>query len=64
MAYTVGSASVDIVPDFIVGLGFLDDASVLMAAIAAVSSSIRDSHRQAARRALAEEVDLAAAKRS
>ena len=45
----------DVVPDFILAFGFLDDASVLMAAIAAVRSSIRDEHREAARRALAEE---------
>ena len=49
----------DVVPDLIIGLGFIDDASVLMAAIAAVRGSIRDSHRQAARQALAEEIDLA-----
>lgn len=42
----------DLVPDFIVGLGFLDDATVLAAALAAVRSSIRDEHREAARRAL------------
>jgi uncharacterized membrane protein YkvA (DUF1232 family) len=44
----------DIVPDVILGLGFIDDASVLMAAIAAVRSSIRPEHREAARRALAD----------
>ncbi len=49
----------DIVPDFIIGLGFLDDASVLMAAFAAVRGSIRDDHREAARRALAEEAERA-----
>ncbi len=49
----------DIVPDFIIGLGFLDDASVLMAAFAAVRGSIRDDHREAARRALAEETERA-----
>ncbi|MBK1624563.1 YkvA family protein [Afifella marina] len=46
----------DLVPDFIVGLGFLDDASVLAAALAAVSSSIREEHRTAATTALEEEV--------
>ena len=45
----------DFVPDVILGLGFLDDASVLAAAFAAVRGSIRDEHREAARRALAEE---------
>ena len=49
----------DIVPDFIIGVGFLDDASVLMAAFAAVRGSIRDDHREAARRALAEETERA-----
>ncbi len=47
----------DAVPDFMFGLGFVDDASILMAAFAAVRSSIRDDHRQAARRALAEEIE-------
>ncbi|SEQ55987.1 Uncharacterized membrane protein YkvA, DUF1232 family [Faunimonas pinastri] len=42
----------DVIPDFIVGLGFLDDASVLAAALATVRSSITDEHRQAAREAL------------
>jgi uncharacterized membrane protein YkvA (DUF1232 family) len=45
----------DVVPDVILGLGFLDDASVLAAALAAVRSSIKDEHREAARRALADE---------
>ena len=44
----------DLVPDVLIGLGFLDDASVLMAAFAAVRGSIREEHRQAARRALAD----------
>lgn len=44
----------DFVPDFILGVGFLDDASVLAAAIAAVRSSIKEEHREAARRALAD----------
>lgn len=53
LAYFV--APLDFVPDFMLGLGFLDDASVLMAALAAVRTSIRPEHRQAAKRALAEE---------
>lgn len=57
LAYFV--APLDIVPDFILGLGFVDDASILLAAIAAVRTSIREDHREAARRALAEEVELA-----
>lgn len=57
LAYFV--APIDLVPDFIIGLGFLDDASVLMAAFAAVRGSIRPDHREAARRALAEEAERA-----
>lgn len=45
----------DIIPDFILGMGFTDDVAVLMAAIAAVRGSITDAHRAAARRALAED---------
>jgi uncharacterized membrane protein YkvA (DUF1232 family) len=57
LAYFV--APFDFVPDIILGLGFLDDASVLMAALAAVRSSIREEHREAARRALADEAEPA-----
>lgn len=57
LAYFV--APIDLVPDFVIGLGFLDDASVLMAALAAVRGSIRVDHREAARRALAEEAEHA-----
>jgi uncharacterized membrane protein YkvA (DUF1232 family) len=39
----------DVVPDLVVGLGFADDAAVLFAAIRAVSGSITDLHRRAAR---------------
>jgi len=42
----------DTVPDFILGIGFGDDATVLMAAIAMVRSHLRDDHVQAAREAL------------
>jgi len=42
----------DLIPDFIVGLGFTDDAAVLALAIAMVSGSIKDSHRKRARAAL------------
>jgi len=44
----------DFVPDILLGVGFLDDASVLAAAIAAVSGSIKAEHKEAARRALAD----------
>lgn len=45
----------DAVPDFIPIAGFLDDASVLAAAIASIRMHMTDRHREAARRALAEE---------
>jgi uncharacterized membrane protein YkvA (DUF1232 family) len=57
LAYFV--APFDFVPDVLVGIGFFDDASVLLAAIAAVRGSIRKEHREAARRALAEGAGLA-----
>ena len=43
---------IDMIPDFIISLGFVDDASVLAAALAAVGSSVKPEHRDAARRAL------------
>lgn len=52
LAYFV--APFDFVPDFILAIGFLDDASILLAAISAVRSSIKEEHRIAARAALAE----------
>jgi len=45
---------IDIIPDFILSIGFGDDVAVLMAAIAAVRGSITDAHRLAARHALAD----------
>jgi len=47
----------DFIPDFILGVGFIDDASVLMAALTAVRGSIKEEHRVAARRALAARVE-------
>jgi len=47
LAYFIMPA--DVVPDFIVGLGFTDDASVIAAAIAAVRAHINDTHREKAR---------------
>lgn len=44
---------VDMIPDFVVGLGFTDDIAVLTAAIAAIRGHIRPAHRKAAREALA-----------
>ena len=39
----------DAIPDFIVGFGFTDDASVLTMALAAVGGHIRERHYEAAR---------------
>ena len=39
----------DVIPDFIVGLGFTDDASVLAAALAAVHTALKPAHHAAAR---------------
>ena len=44
----------DVVPDFLVGVGFTDDATVLLAAIAMVRAHILPRHLTAARQALAE----------
>ncbi len=40
---------VDVIPDFIVGLGFTDDAAVLMAALSAIRSHLKPEHRATAR---------------
>jgi uncharacterized membrane protein YkvA (DUF1232 family) len=42
----------DMVPDFLAGLGFTDDASVLAAALAAVGRHLQPRHREQARRRL------------
>ena len=52
----------DFVPDIIFGVGFLDDATILAAAIASVRSSITPDHREAARKTLAEGSDDAESK--
>ncbi len=44
----------DAIPDFLAGIGFSDDVTVLVAAIALVRAHITEAHREAARRALAE----------
>ena len=44
----------DIIPDFIAGLGFTDDATVLFVTLRMVANHIRDSHRDRARRRLAD----------
>ena len=43
---------IDIIPDFIAGFGFTDDAAVLYAAIRSVASSIRPEHRARAKQML------------
>ena len=42
----------DLVPDLIVGIGFTDDLTVLMTAIALISTHLRPEHRRQARQAL------------
>lgn len=42
----------DMVPDFILGLGFTDDIAVLTAAIANMRAHIRPEHREAAQAAI------------
>lgn len=44
---------VDLIPDFVTGLGFTDDAAVLMLAVRAVGSQIQPGHRDRAQAALA-----------
>ncbi len=44
----------DVIPDFIAGIGFTDDITVLVAAIATVGAHITPTHRAAARAALDE----------
>ncbi|BBE73003.1 YkvA family protein [Oharaeibacter diazotrophicus] len=45
----------DLVPDFLIGLGFTDDVGVLAATIAMVRAHITDRHREAAKAALADD---------
>ena len=42
----------DLIPDFITGLGFTDDATVLATTLGLVSSYIKPAHRTLARKAL------------
>ena len=44
---------VDAVPDMLVGIGFADDATVLMTALTLLGSHVKPVHREAAKRALA-----------
>ena len=50
LAYFV--TPVDLIPDFVAGLGFTDDAAVLAAAIALVSRHVKPEHIARARAAL------------
>lgn len=43
---------VDAVPDILAGIGFADDATVLMTALTLLGSHLKPAHREAARRAL------------
>jgi uncharacterized membrane protein YkvA (DUF1232 family) len=43
---------IDVVPDFILGLGFTDDMAVLYAAFTAIRTHLRPEHRDKARLAL------------
>ncbi|MEM8664357.1 MAG: YkvA family protein [Pseudomonadota bacterium] len=52
LAYFV--APIDALPDFIVGVGFTDDATVLLGAITMVAAHITAAHRERARKALEE----------
>jgi uncharacterized membrane protein YkvA (DUF1232 family) len=57
LAYFVLPA--DTMPDILPMLGYTDDALVLVTAIRLVSGHIRDEHREAARQALAREINTA-----
>ena len=47
----------DIIPDFIAGLGYTDDAAVLLAAFTAAASHLTETHRQKAKTWLLKEQD-------
>ena len=53
LAYFVMPA--DVIPDFIAGLGYTDDAAVLIAAIKAIRVHLRPEHRDKARKFLEKE---------
>ena len=50
LAYFIMPA--DVIPDFIAGLGYTDDAAVLIAAIKAIRDHLRPEHRDKARKFL------------
>ncbi len=45
----------DVIPDFIAGLGYTDDAAVLIAAIKAIRNNLRPEHHDKARKFLEKE---------
>ena len=59
LAYFI--SPVDVVPDFLLGLGYTDDAAVLLAAFAACKAYITEEHRAKARAWLLTEQRSAAA---
>ena len=50
VAYFVTPA--DVIPDFVAGFGFTDDAAVLVAAIKAIGANLKAEHRERARESL------------
>lgn len=42
----------DLIPDFIAGIGFSDDATVLMTALGIIAAHLKPQHREQARKAL------------
>ncbi len=60
LAYFVLPA--DMIPDLLPGVGFSDDAAVLLSALQAVASHIRPRHRAAAKRVLDRGIDAGVAR--
>ncbi len=55
LAYFVVPA--DMIPDFVAGLGFTDDATVILAALRTISGHMSEEHREKAQQALSDESD-------
>lgn len=53
LAYFVVPA--DMIPDFVAGLGFTDDATVILAALRTISGHMNDEHREKAQQALSDD---------
>ncbi len=51
----------DMIPDIIAGLGFTDDATVVLAALRAISGHLNEEHRTRARNTLSDSEELEAA---